>query len=238
MLERLLILNAACCRASFLFWMRIIMMKNRKQTDREARRGVSTICISGLLCDSVKSGLPTLHIFNKDTTGFTHGVWLLGMPSAFILHINIRCSAHRGRGSMCLQSRLTVQRQTVRRGKGKSVSQNTDVKADWRHKWEKKVVQNTEKSSRSAESWRQISVRVVSMCCRFIARLRSALKSCLGGEREDKKIKKGGRQCERETHHSSWCLLGGFQSWWLRGHTGAGCSVEEWKQRRTQFFTP
>lgn len=43
-------------------------------------------------------------IFNQDSTGFSHGVCLLGMPAAFILHINIRFSAQRARGSLCCKA--------------------------------------------------------------------------------------------------------------------------------------
>lgn len=85
------------------FWMRKIMMKKGKQTDvgrREAE--YQRFASSVLWYHSVSNPcLPTLHIFSQDSTGFSHGVWLLSMPPAFMLHINIRCSAHRARVSLC-----------------------------------------------------------------------------------------------------------------------------------------
>lgn len=121
------------------FWIRIIMMKNRKQTDvgrREAeyQRFASSVlwyhCVSNPACQhciySIKTPLAS-----------SHGVWLLGMPSTFILHINIRCCAHRARSSLgCKAVWWNKDRHRQSQTKEKEVGKS---KADCRHNWEKVV---------------------------------------------------------------------------------------------------
>lgn len=87
-------------------WMKAIMMKNRKQTDLGRwdagyRRFASPVPryqrVSNAACPHC--------IYSIKTPLASHVVsGLLGMPSACVLHINIRCSAHRARGSLCCKA--------------------------------------------------------------------------------------------------------------------------------------
>lgn len=87
------------------FWMRIIMKENGKETEvgrREAKyqRFASLVpwfaCVSNPNCQQCIYSIKVLQAFAR-------GVCLLGMPYAFI-HINIRCGAHRARGSLCCKA--------------------------------------------------------------------------------------------------------------------------------------